>query len=291
MQFMEWTWDTIRQSEELFFLFLFFILVMDILNSVVAVCGSWISPGASCCHANNTPGFSVCGWCGHVLVSYKWGPISYQADFGVFGQISGLRTNMMKSSCIPIHCLEDDLEVISNELSCEVASFPCSYLGLPLTIRKSTKTDLLPLVDKVADNLPCWKASLMNRACWLITVMVVLSAFMQWWRWISKWVVKAIDKRHRGFLWKGRENTNGENCLISLDRVCRPLSYGGLGILNLEKMGWALCMRWLWLQKTDFARPWASLSFHVPQNIHSLFNVAVKTIIANEENTKFWSDR
>jgi hypothetical protein len=77
---------------------------------------------------------------------------------------------MIKSSCTPIHCLEDDLEVISNELSCEVASFPCSYLGLPLTIRKSTKTDLLPLVDKVADNLPSWKASLMNRVGQLITV-------------------------------------------------------------------------------------------------------------------------
>lgn len=31
--------------------------------------------------------------------------------------------------------------------------FPYNYLGLPLTIRKPTKTDLLPLVDKVVDNL------------------------------------------------------------------------------------------------------------------------------------------
>jgi hypothetical protein len=39
---------------------------------------------------------------------------------------------------------------------------------------------------------------------------------------------------------------------------------GELGILNLEKMGWALHMRWLWLKKTDSSRPWAGLSIKTP---------------------------
>lgn len=205
-----------------------------------------------------------------------------------FGQISGLKTNMMKSSCTPIHCLEDDSEVISNELSCEVTSFPCTYLGLPLSVRKHTMTDLLPLVDKVADSLPGWKASLMNRTCRLTEVRVVFSAipiYAMMALGLPKWVVKAIDKRRRGFLWKGRDNANGGNCLVSWDHVCRPLSYGGLGIFNLEKMGWALRLRLLWLQKTDFNRPWVGLSINVPKNVHSLFDMVVKTIVGNGENT------
>jgi len=39
-----------------------------------------------------------------------------------------------------------------------------------------SKADLLPLIDKVADNLPGWKASLMNRAGKLVMVQAVLTA-------------------------------------------------------------------------------------------------------------------
>jgi hypothetical protein len=36
---------------------------------------------------------------------------------------------------------------------------------------------------------------------------------------------------------------------------------GGLGIHNLETMGCALHIRWLWAEKTDPARPWAKMKF------------------------------
>lgn len=56
------------------------------------------------------------------------------------------------------------------------------------------------------------------------------------------------------------------------------LSLMGTCIHNLEKMGWALLMRWLWLQTPDSSRPWACFGFpiQVPHNVHSLFGVAVK---------------
>jgi hypothetical protein len=64
-----------------------------------------------------------------------------------------------------------------------------------------------------------------------------------------KWVFKAIDKIRRSFLWKGRKEIKGGHCVVGWTRVCRPLSVGGLGIHNLEILGWALNMRWLWLKK------------------------------------------
>ena len=137
-------------------------------------------------------------------------------------------------------------------MSCALKDFSCTYLALRLPIHKPTKNDLLPLIDKVADYLPGWKASLMNRSGRLIMVRVVLTAvpiYLMIEMDLPKWVIRAIDKQRRGFLWKGQEQANGGNCLVAWENVLRPLQYGGLGIHNLETLGWALRIRWLWAQK------------------------------------------
>lgn len=60
---------------------------------------------------------------------------------------------------------------------------------------------------------------------------------------------------------------NGGCWLVAWDKVQRPLDLGGLGISNLELMGWALQVRWLWFRetnrKTDTSRPWHALEISV----------------------------
>jgi hypothetical protein len=74
---------------------------------------------------------------------------------------------------------------------------------------------------------------------------------------LPKWFFKAIDKMRRGFLWKGQEQANGGNCLVSWAKVQRPYMYGGLGVHDLKKMSWALRIRWAWSLKADPSKPWA----------------------------------
>jgi len=74
----------------------------------------------------------------------------------LFGHASSLRTNLSKSSISPIHCSTEDLHLTTEILACAVKDFPCTYLGLPLSIHKPTKEVLLPLVDKMADLLLGW---------------------------------------------------------------------------------------------------------------------------------------
>jgi hypothetical protein len=133
----------------------------------------------------------------------------------------------------------------------------------------------LPLIDKVANHLSGWKASLMNRAGRLIMVRSVLTATAIHHLIaidLPKWVINAIDKKRRGFLWKGQEQANGGNCLMSWEKVQRSLELGGLGIHNLEILGWALRIRWLWPRRTDPNRLWAGLPISVPSKARAMFD-------------------
>lgn len=151
----------------------------------------------------------------------------------------------------PIQCGEQDLGAVQEVLPCNVIQFPCKYLGLPLSVKKLSKNDLLSLIDKIAAYLPGWKAMLMHPAGRATLVKSVLTAIPIHHLIVlncPKWALKAIKKIIRGFMWKGRRDVQGGHCLVGWERVCRPCELGGLGIHNLEVLGWALSMHWLWLK-------------------------------------------
>ncbi|KAM0824886.1 hypothetical protein ACQ4PT_069905 [Festuca glaucescens] len=59
-----------------------------------------------------------------------------------FGAASGLKANPAKSTAAPIGCSDDLLAVVAPSLPCPLGRLPCSYLGLPLSIRKPRKAEL-----------------------------------------------------------------------------------------------------------------------------------------------------
>jgi hypothetical protein len=71
----------------------------------------------------------------------------------IFGEESGLKVNMAKSSVFPIHCAVGNLDTIHNLLSCVVANFPYKYLGVPLSLKKLGRQHLQPFIDKIAHRL------------------------------------------------------------------------------------------------------------------------------------------
>jgi hypothetical protein len=59
-------------------------------------------------------------------------------------------TNLAKSAIALIRCENLDLNEITLAFPCQVADFPCKYLGLPLSQRALKKADWQPQIDELA---------------------------------------------------------------------------------------------------------------------------------------------
>jgi hypothetical protein len=155
----------------------------------------------------------------------------------LFGEASGLKTNVQKSTVLPIHCIADEhITIIQDHLTCQISEFPCTYLGVPLSPQKLTKTQVQPIVEKIADRLPGWKADLLTKADRNILVQAVLTSMLVYLLLALDLPAKALeatDKIRRGFIWKGRKDVMGGYCLIAWLKVARPPSLDGLGISHL----------------------------------------------------------
>ena len=62
---------------------------------------------------------------------------------------------------------------------------------------------------------------------------------------VPKQVLKDIDKMRRRFLWAGDSEISGEKCKVAWTSVAKPIDFGGLGVIELERFSRALRLRWL----------------------------------------------
>lgn len=212
----------------------------------------------------------------------------------IFGRASGLHINANKCLISPIRCDLEATVTLMRYFPGRLQTFPCNYLGIPLSTGKLRKGDLQPLVDKISSGLPTWKAHLMTRAGRCILVKVKLSAIPVHTAMavaLSSWAIECIDKRRRAFLWKGTEVISGGHCLLAWPNVCRPVKLGGLGIPNLRIMGYALRMRWLWFKRYDTTKPWAALPDEIEPQVMSMFQASVSMMVGNGKSTLFWLDK
>jgi hypothetical protein len=211
-----------------------------------------------------------------------------------FGVASGLCTNLAKCSIHPIRCTPEQVVLARDILGCEVGSLPFQYLGLPLGIRKVSAVQLQPVVDNAMKRVQPWCAKLMNRGGWAILVQSTLSSMLVHALMsldIPLETLEAFTKICRAFLWKGRQQVNGDHCLVAWDKVTAPKSMGGLGLPNLRLLKLALRCHWAWLQWTDPARTWADFDLRLPRTSVALFEAATTVRLGNGERARFWQDR
>jgi hypothetical protein len=185
-----------------------FILVMDVLNSL-------FSKADQCGLLHSLAGRSVNQRIYFFAddVSFFVKPVveemeSVKQILRCFGVLSSLQTNMEKSFFYPIRCNEEMKELAVQTLGCASKSFPTTYLGLPLSNKRLISGDLIPWIQKIADRRPRWKANLLNLSGRITLIKPVLSAILVYLLIaldVPKWVITAIDKIRRNFLWDRRK--------------------------------------------------------------------------------------
>jgi hypothetical protein len=72
---------------------------------------------------------------------------------------------------------------------------------------------------------------------------------------------------------------------------CRPKRFGGLGVINLQFMGIALQMCWMWLNRVDPNRPGSGLLVEASHWSRALFEASVSVEINDGCSVLFWRDR
>jgi hypothetical protein len=142
-----------------------------------------------------------------------------------FGHATDLVINFTKSSITPISCQHINVQELANSAGIGLSSFPCMYLGLPLSIKKLTRADWQELLDKMDRHLATWKARLMSKAGrleMLNSVLTSLAVYMMSINEIPPWVKKEFDKCRRSWLWAGEASWNGGKCRVNWKAPWRP---------------------------------------------------------------------
>jgi hypothetical protein len=149
-----------------------------------------------------------------------------------FSMMTGLTINYDKSTLVAINLDNEDQTQIANILGCPIASFPQTYLGIPLFDTKLPRwalSSLLHSLDKRVDTLA-----------------------------ISRATSGGLDKRRRAYFWLGQKSTSGTHCKVAWDAVCRPIEEGGLNIKNIEIQNICLLLKFIHKLHTPNKSSWAN---------------------------------
>ncbi|KAI3450765.1 hypothetical protein Pfo_007430 [Paulownia fortunei] len=160
-----------------------------------------------------------------------------------FGNRSGLRINVLKSSIYTAGITGQQLDEIQELTNIPRGSMPFRYLGIPLAAEKLKVMHYAPFIDKIAALINAWTCNSLSYAGRAELIRTVLQGVECFWLSIlpiPATVISRITRLCRLFLWGSR------NAPIAWKEVSLPRDEGGLGFRDLRCWNLALWTKLLW---------------------------------------------
>ncbi|XP_070003400.1 uncharacterized protein LOC142165733 [Nicotiana tabacum] len=144
------------------------------------------------------------------------------------------------------------------ELHLAEGSFPFKYLGVPLSTRKITIAQCMPLVERIVDRIRSWTSKFLSYAGRLQLIKSVLFEIQTYWAqvfFIPKKVIKLINGICRNYLWTGSHDTS-HRVPIAWETLCKPETAGGINIIDYERWNKAALTKLLWVIMSKKDKLW-----------------------------------
>eukprot|EP00253_Pinus_taeda_P012157 PITA_12157 len=189
---------------------------------------------------------------------------SLNSLLNTFSTASGACINRIKSQIFFFNTHLTSQRSIARILGFSIASLPSKYLGAPLIESARKHSSWTSLLEKLESRLLLWTHRSLNMASRLVLIKVVLQSMPLYLFSIlaaPKWVLKAIKKLQRNFLW-GSSGHNRKWALIKWEKACLPKKVGGIGLRDPEHsnviMGAKIWWKWLAFPETLWAKFWTA---------------------------------
>ena len=165
----------------------------------------------------------------------------------MFEQLSGLKINFHKSEFFCFSKAKEEENLYTQLFGCELGSYPCRYLGLPMHYKKLNNADWKNIKERFEKKLSCWKGKMLSVGGRLVLINSILSSlpmFMLSFFEVPKGVLKKLEYFRSWFFWQNDQHKKKYR-LVRWPIICQPKEQGGLGIQNLEIQNKCLLSKWL----------------------------------------------
>uniref|UniRef100_A0A8I6X3U8 Reverse transcriptase domain-containing protein n=1 Tax=Hordeum vulgare subsp. vulgare TaxID=112509 RepID=A0A8I6X3U8_HORVV len=165
-----------------------------------------------------------------------------------FEEMLGLKINFDKREVVVLGFSEEEQHRIADNLNFRLASFPVSYLGMPLAESRILVSGFDPLVSQVASRAEPWCGRFTSKGSKTIIIGSNLSSlpmYMMGLYILPESVHSSFDKELARFFWQAGDGRPKYHMVKWAD-ICLPKDRGGLGILASRRMNVALMLRWVW---------------------------------------------